>query len=177
MIRSLFLGKRSSVQDDLPQSKLSSGFSRTTLQTSCEKIGLILGLYVALGLNEAVDTFKTALIRNQVKYKTFPDSMENLDRQGYCHFFSDENPASNKGPMDRSDIGLNQMITTLNDHKMSFVLDNKANSFNDMHVEYLFQCLHTTKIQSDKEGYPTIKIAGVYSACHGNIESGRKQKT
>ena len=86
VIRSLFLGKRSSVQDDLPQSKLSSGFSRTTLQTSCEKIGLILGVYVALGLNEAVDTFKTVLIRNQVKYETFPDLMENLDRQGDCHF-------------------------------------------------------------------------------------------
>ena len=176
VIRSLFLGKRSSVRDDLPRSKLSSGFSRTTLQTSCEKIGLILGLYVALGLNEAVDTFKTALIRNQVKYETFPDFMENLDRQGDCHFFSDENPACNKGPMDRSDIGLNQMITTLNDHEMSFVLDNKANSFDDMHVEYLFQCLHTTKIQSDKEGYPSIKIPGVYSGSHGNIDSGRKRK-
>jgi hypothetical protein len=117
-------------------------------RTSCEKIGLILGLYVALGLNEAGDTFKFALIRNQVKYETFPDSMEHLDRQGDCHFFSDENPASNKGPMDWSDNGLNQMITTLNDHEMSFVLDNKANSFYGMHVEYLFQCLHTTKIQS-----------------------------
>ena len=66
---------------------------------------------------------------NGDKYETFPDFMENLDRQGDCHFFSDENPACNKGPMDRSDIGLNQMITTLNDHEMSFVLDNKANSF------------------------------------------------
>jgi hypothetical protein len=102
--------------------------------------------------------------------------MENLSRQGDCHFLSDETQLPIKDPW-IGVIGLNQMITTtLNDHEMSFVLDNKANLFDNMHVEYLFQCLHTTKIQSDKEGYPSIKIAGVYSGNHGNNGSGRKRK-
>ena len=65
IVQTYFKGKRSSMRDDLPRGKFSSGFSGTTLLTAGEKIGTVFSLYVALGTVEGSRLFTKVLLRIQ----------------------------------------------------------------------------------------------------------------
>lgn len=66
--------------------------------------------------------------------------------------------------MDRSEIGVQELLDTLDQHGLMFILENKENVFDDLQVEYLLQCVHDIKALITRDGYPSKDIPGVFSS-------------
>jgi hypothetical protein len=86
-IRSYFSTIRSTVREDFPRAKLSSGFSRTTLLTASEKVGLLHQLFVTLGTPKTEHIFTKAIARLQERYETMPTSTSVQSKRGDNFFF------------------------------------------------------------------------------------------
>ena len=174
IIKNLFQSKRSGAREDLPRGKFSSGFTRTTLLTAGEKIGLILSLYVSLGTDRGKSLYTGVLPRIQDKYESFPCKVESLPKMGDVYFFSDlkRTDTTSTSPLDRSDNGIAALMETLELHDLGFVLHDKKNCFDELQIEYLLQSLQPTLESSGKDGYPNASVPGIYSG----RQRGRKSK-
>jgi hypothetical protein len=91
IIKDLFKSKRSSVREDLPRGKFTSGFSKTTLLTAGEKIGLILALHVALGTETGNLLYNKVLGKIQQKYENLPSECggDTIPKRGEVYFFKE----------------------------------------------------------------------------------------
>jgi len=65
--------------------------------------------------------------------------------------------------MDRSEIGVQDLLDTLERHGLMFILESKEDVFDDLQVEYLLQCVNDIQVLEAREGYPSRDIPGVYS--------------
>ena len=135
IVQTYFKGKRSSMRDDLPRGKFSSGFSQTTLLTAGEKIGTVFSLYVALGTIEGSRLFTKVLMRIQAKYELLGKKGDQLPKIADKHFFAD----STQNPLPR----------TLKQNKLGFMMH--LHPFDALQVEYLLQSIHWILKLSDGE--------------------------
>ena len=167
IIKSYFVSKRSGVREDLPKGKFSSGFTRTTLLTAGEKVGLIFALFVALGTMKAHSLFTKVIIRGQKKYETVSSSHPG-EKRGDVYFFSDLKQP-NRPPLSRTYEGVKRLVKELHRHNLDFVLD--GNRFDELQTEYLLLSIHSTILgTSDGHGllFPHTSIEEFYTA--GNWE-------
>lgn len=187
IIRLYFQGKRSSVRDDLPRGKFTAGFTRTTLLTAGEKIGLILSLLVCLGTEQGSAVFTRVLRRVQRKYETFPPPGSSSQPYGYpkrgdVHFFADLRHDSNQKQeggkrrlkrMDRSLLGIQKMLKSVVRHELGFMLKVvEGQQLDELQTEYFLQSVH--KILGEQHSvrtlkYPETAIPGLYQVQQDNF--------
>jgi hypothetical protein len=136
IVQTYFKGKQSSMHDDLPRGKFSSGFSRTTLLTAGEKIGTVFSLYVALGTIEGSRLFTKVLMRIQAKYELLGKKGDQLPKIADKHFFAD----STQNPLPRTRNGVNSLLKTLKQNELGFMMH--LHPFDALQVEYLLQSIH-----------------------------------
>jgi hypothetical protein len=144
-IQLYFQGKRSSVREDLPRGKFSAGFTRTTLLTAGEKIGLIFSLFVTLGTEKGGSLFTSVLGRIQRKYEaTTPcrsgKKQDPLPQRGDIHFFADlrDSNKSGRNPLQRTLQGVQVLVKSMIQHGLSFIL-GRVEDLDELQTEYLLQ--------------------------------------
>jgi hypothetical protein len=169
IIKTYFKGKRSSIRDDLPRGKFSSGFSRTTLLTAGEKIGLILSLYMALGTEKGESLYSKVIARVQERYDFQPTAKEliALPKRGDIHFFTDLNLKKNSAgvlvgrPLKRTLHGVKDLVRNMSRHEVSFMLVDKE--FDELQTEHLLQTVNNVfGSDTSKKLYPAKPLPGVY---------------
>jgi hypothetical protein len=172
IIKILFKSIRSSVREDLPRGKFSSGFSRTTLMTAGEKIGLILSLLVTLGTETGSSLFSKVIGRIQEKYESLPPSQSSgghqLPQRGDVYFFKEFNAKKkdeeNAMRIPRTREGVAELVTNMSRHELSFVLAGKR--FDELQSEYLLFAVGSSLVvggSSIQRQFPHISIPNVHA--------------
>jgi hypothetical protein len=175
VIKSYFQSKRSSVRQELPRAKFLSGFTRTTLLTAGEKIGLILSLYVAIGTPRGRAIIDRVIARTQQKYLSGVGLGNDLPRRNDIYFFSDLCRAqratkitspeeANVRFLDHTATGVQELLLSLREHDLYFVVDNIIRTKDELQFEYLLQAVNSCLYTSIRDGFPGSHIASVYSA-------------
>lgn len=172
IIKIYFEGKRSSVRDDLPRGKFSAGFTRTTLLTAGEKIGLIFSVFITLGTVKGALHFRKVLRRLQDKYEELPSNFSLLPKRGDSSFFSDVG-INKKECMDRTLSGVKRSVQIIIQHGLSFLLED-CNRFDELQTEYLLQSVHTM-LDLTSAQYPHVSIPGIY--CKTSVFSNREMES
>jgi hypothetical protein len=138
-------GKRSSIKQDLPIGKFTTGFTNNSLLTAGEKVGIIFALFVCLGMNEGDESLVSSVVgRIQEKYVNVPLDSDLLRKRGDVHFFSDMKQGTkskrNK-PMSRTKVGVINMVKLVVSHNLSFILDHHHN-LDELQSEYFLTSVH-----------------------------------
>jgi Plavaka transposase len=172
VIKSYFQSKRSSVRQDLPRAKFASGFTRTTLLTAGEKIGLILSLYVAIGTPKGRSIFEKVIARTQQKYLRGVGLDDDLPHRNDVYFFSDlrrgqrvtETEHYRSRLLDRTAAGVQELLHLVIDHDLYFVVEDMLRTKDELQLEYFLQAVNSCLLHtSSRDGFPTRPVVGVYS--------------
>ena len=192
LIQQRFHGLRSSVREDLPKGKYTTGFTRTTLLTAAEKVGLVFSLFLLLGMEVAEPIFSEVILRMQSKYQLdSTDMSSDLPRRGDVYFFSDHKSSTAQPTkarkMDRTLNGVNMAVKRMSLHKLTSIFI--TTKYDTMQTEYLLMSVHTY-LNSDEESvvrqHKLERAELVFAShLHSNLrqyqelvpESNRKRKT
>ena len=162
IIKDYFKGKRSSVRDDFPRGKFTSGFSRVTLLTAGEKTGLVFALSLALGTARGTQLYTKAISRMQEKYEHVHKSDGTFKKYGDKHFFADHRVANRGVKMDRTLEGVQKLVHAMRRHEVLSMVG--ATDCDELQTEYLLQSVQTF-LASDSIRYPTTQpIDGLFSS-------------
>ena len=148
IIMKYFSGFRSSVKYNLPRGKYTPGFTRTTLLTSEEKVGLIFSLFLILGTTEAASIFTTMMVRQQNKYNEIKYlSHDQVKERNSSHFHKD---IGKKKPMTRNKQTVQSIVRFLSHYGFEEVLNNE---YDELQTEYLL-----TETWSCMKSFPPVKF-------------------
>lgn len=144
-IQGRFRGNRSSVREDLPKGKYTTGFTRTTLLTAAEKVGLIFSLFITLGMEGADSIFSDVLVRMQRKYELdSTDTTNKLPNRGDVYFFTDLKTTASRPiqrKMDRTLTGVKMAVRRMSLHNLTSLFMNTKPD--ELQTEYLLITVHT----------------------------------
>lgn len=141
--------KRSSVRYDLPRSSFRKGFSKVTMLTASEKVGIMHFLYCMLSTERVQTIFDKNILRQQKKYLGC-QTEENMANEGTCkqsfpklwdqHFFKKISIKDNRSVMmDRTLNDVRSSLTILDNLGFISILAPILLHFDSLHVEYLLQ--------------------------------------
>ena len=124
--------QRSSCKNYLPTSRYYHGFTRTTMSTAKEKVGLIFSLLLSIGEEKCENIATSMFCRQQKKYNKilYSDSNDCVIR-GDSSFFKNNNKQKR---MERSKIQVNVLISLLHRYGFHNVLNE---NFDELQVEFL----------------------------------------
>jgi hypothetical protein len=148
IIKQYFKDKRSSVRDDFPHGKFTAGFSRTTLLTAGEKIGLVFALNMALGTAEGSALYTKVITRIQQKYELVHKTDGTL-KLGDKHFFADLR-SSSSAAMDRTLPGVRKLVCAMRRNEVLSLVDNH-DIYDELQTEYLLQAVHTILLAASED--------------------------
>jgi len=148
IIKQYFKDKRSSVRDDFPHGKFTAGFSRTTLLTAGEKIGLVFALNMALGTAEGSALYTKVITRLQQKYELVHKTDGTL-KLGDKHFFADLR-SSSSAAMDRTLPGVRKLVCAMRRNEVLSLVDNH-DIYDELQTEHLLQAVHTILLAASED--------------------------
>ena len=176
IIKSYLGSKRSAVREDMPKGKFSPGFTRTTMLTAGEKIGLVFALHVTLGTERGALLCSKVIARIQEKYELKKWEIECLPQRGESHFFADVRTSNKQGgtAILRTIAGIRDLVNEMRRHNLSFIVEGKI--FDELQAEYLIQTIHATLAVTPNKVFPHTTVPNLYSVNANQLTTTGERK-